>query len=358
MMAKQNKIKICYIAGREESYSRTRTMIYGLHNAGFEVVTCLPPDKSFKNYPRLIWQFLQKKKGCDLIVVGFYGQILMPFVWMLTLKPILYDVYISTFDTMIHDRSQGGAGSIMAKIYWLSDKISMILADRIILETKDHIRDYARKFGVPEKKFYHIFLATDERLICPRESASENGKFLVHFHGEYAPFHGVQYILKAAALLKDEGVEFQIIGRGITYEKDRKLADELDLQNCTFIDWVPYEQLADYMSRANCCLGFFGDNPRTLRVFTNKVVEALAVARPLISTKNAPVQELLTDGESALLVERANPEAIADAICKLKEDRELRKRVADRGHELFLQNCTLEVFSQKIKTIVEEMLNS
>jgi glycosyltransferase involved in cell wall biosynthesis len=111
------------------------------------------------------------------------------------------------------------------------------------------------------------------------------------------------------------------------------------------------------MSRADCCLGFFGENPRATRVFTNKVVETLAVGRPLITCKNEPVQELLKDGESALLVERANPQAIADAIRQLREDAALRKRLAQNGHERFLQNCTLEVFSQKLKNVIEEMLN-
>ena len=351
------KIKICYVAGREASYSRTRTIIYALRQAGFEVVTCLPPNKSFKNYPRVIWEFLKNKKGCDLVVVGFYGQLLLPLVWLFTRKPILFDVYISTFGTMIHDRGKGSEKSLPARLYWLSDHISMKLAQRIIIESRHHIRVYAQMFRVPESKFRQIFLATDPAVMRPKPAVESNGTFRVHFHGEYAPFHGVQYILRAADLLRDQNVEFQIIGKGITYERDMQLAKELNLKNCRFIDWVPYEQLADYMSRADCCLGFFGDNPRTLRVFTNKVVEALAVARPLISTKNEPVQELLKDGDSALLVERANPQAIAEAVLKLRDDANLRGRIARKGHELFLQNCTLEVFAQKLKNVIEEMLN-
>ncbi len=355
------KIKVCYIAGREASYSRTHIIIQGLRKAGYEVVTCLPPDRSFKHYPGLLLEFVRKQRGCDLVLVGFYGQILFPFVWLLTRKPILYDVYISTYDTMVNDRGKGGQKSLMARFYFWSDVLSMRLADRIILETRDHIRDYAQKFGIPEEKFFHIFLATDESVVARRNGKYDdemaNGKFLVHFHGEYAPFHGVQYILRAAHILRDEHVHFQIIGRGITYERDRQLAQELDLKNCTFIDWVPYNELADYMSRAQACLGIFGENPRTLRVLTNKVIESIAVGRPLITAKNEPVQELLKDGESALLVERANPQAIADAIRRLRDDKHLREKIANSGYERFQQNCTLAIFSQKLDTVIKEMLN-
>lgn len=77
---RKKKIKVCYVADREARYSRTRTIIYGLPYAG--------------------------KYKCDLVVEGFYAQLLLPVVRMLTRKPISYDVYISTFDTIVHDCGQ------------------------------------------------------------------------------------------------------------------------------------------------------------------------------------------------------------------------------------------------------------
>lgn len=348
--------KILYIAGREASYSRTRNVLTSLRARGYEVLPILPPDRSFKHYPNLLREFYRNRSWPDLVLVGFYGQLLMPFVWLMTRRPILYDVYISTYDTMVNDRGAAGPRSPKALLYWLSDVVSMRLADRIILETQDHILDYCRKFRLSPEKFARIFLAVDDALIHPKE-LPQNGEFLVHFHGEYAPFHGVKYILQAAHRLREHGVKFQIIGTGITYEQDMQLARELKLDNVTFIDRVPYEELADYMSRASVCLGFFGDNPRTLRVLTNKVVEAIAVCKPLISCKNNPVQELLQDGESALLIERADPDALAEAILRLKDDAKLRAQLAENGYRVFQQNCTQEVFSGQLQQIIEDMLH-
>ncbi|MDQ1237934.1 MAG: hypothetical protein QG577_118 [Thermodesulfobacteriota bacterium] len=353
---KTKKVKVCYVAGREAAYSRTRTMIRGLQMAGFEVVPCLPRDKSFCHYPRILWDFLKKKRGCDLVVVGFYGQLLLPLVWALTGKPILFDLYITTYGTMVHDREKAREGSLLARVFWLSDKLSMTLARNILIETRHHIRGYAKTYGIAEDKFRQVFLALDESVVRPRPGIEEKGQFLVHFHGEYAPFHGVKYILQAAHLLRDERISFQIIGKGITWDADMRLARELGLKNCRFIDRVPYEALGDFMSRAHVCLGFFGENPRTTRVLTNKVIEALAAARPLITARNPSVEELLEDGVSAILVKRADPEAIAAAIGRLMKDPELRKRMARAGHEVFLKNCTLGVFSKRLGGIVREAL--
>jgi len=354
----KKKIKVCYVAGREATYSRTRTMITGLKMAGFEVVTCLPKNRSFSNFPKIIWEFLSKKRGCDLVVVGFYGQLLLPIVWLFSIKPILFDLYITTFGTMIDDRQVARADSLGGKLFWLLDKISMTLAKTILIETQSHIKGYAETFRIPESKFRQVFLALDPTIVRPKSSNRASGKFLVHFHGEYAPFHGVKFILKAADLLRHEDVEFQIIGKGITWEEDMRLARELNLKNCRFIDRVPYEDLADYMLAAQVCLGIFGDNPRTMRVLTNKVIEALAVGRPLITAKNNSVQELVKDGESAILIKRSDPGAIASAIRRLMDDLELRNRIGRAGYEVFLQNCTLNVFADRLRGIITEVIKT
>lgn len=354
----KRKIRVCYVAGREPTYSRTRTMITGLKMAGFDVVTCLPKNRSFSNYPKIIWEFLTKKRGCDLVVVGFYGQVLLPVIWLFSRKPILFDLYITTFGTMIDDRQKGRAGTLKGRLFWLLDKLPMTLAKTIMIETQNHIEGYARTFRVPSAKFRQVFLALDPSVVGPKRSNRKDGKFLVHFHGEYAPFHGVKFILKAADLLRHEEVEFQIIGKGITWKEDMRLARELNLKNCRFIDRVPYEELADYMSAAQVCLGIFGDNPRTMRVLTNKVIEALAVGRPLITAQNKSVEELVKDGESAILIKRADPEAIASAICRLMEDSRLRKRIGRAGYKVFLQNCTLNIFSNRLKDIITEILKT
>jgi len=352
----RDNLRVCYIAGREAEYSRTRTIVKALKLAGLKTILCLPPGKSFFYYPRLIWEFVKYERSCSLIIVGFYGQLLLPIVRLLTKKPILYDIYISTYDTMVYDRGKTKPGTFMARVYRFVDRLSMSLADGIILETKDHIRDYSRKFKIPEQKFEHLFLTVDENVIYPKVSEVENKRFLVHFHGEYAPFHGVRYILKAADILRGEKIDFQIIGKGITYQQDRALAKKLELGNVRFIDWVPYDKLADVMSNADCCLGIFGDNPRTLRVLTNKVVEALAVGKPLITARNQPVRELIEDGVSGMLVERANARAIASAILKLKNDPALRRRIGENGRKVFLEHCSMKTFSLRLKSIIERMV--
>lgn len=347
-------MKILYVAGREQSYSRTRVVLKALKQQGFTVSGCFPPDKSFKHYPALIWRAARLAPHNDLIIVGFYGQLILPFIKLLTWKPIIFDMYIATFDTMVNDRSHALPGSLKARLYRWSDMLACKLSHRLILETSDHIRDFAKKFKVNEAKFKRLFLAVDDSVVYPRATSARQN-FLVHFHGEYAPFHGVKYILQAADLLRNQNVSFQIIGKGITYETDQKLAEQLNLTNVTFLDSVPYDTLADFIARADVCLGIFGDNDRMLRVLTNKVIESIGMQKPLITGRNTPVQELLCHMESVYLVERANSRALADAILTLKENKELRDKIALGGYRVFQQHCTLDKFGQGLADLVKDV---
>ncbi len=350
-------MRILYLAGREASYSRTRIVMRALESRGHEVVPVLPPDRSFKHYPGLLLKAMLKAPSCDVVLTGFYGQLLTPVMRLLTWKPIVFDMYITTYDTMVFDRAKAKAGSFMAWVYGLSDWLSYKAASISILDSQHVIDHFKRTFKVDGKKLRRLFLAVDDKAIYPRPATEKSDKFLVHFHGEYTPFHGVRHILKAAKMLENDGVAFQIVGRGITYEEDMKLARELDLKNVRLIDNVPYDQLAVLMSNADVCLGIFGDNTRASLVMTNKVIEGIGMAKPLITQRNAPVQELLTHGESVYLVPAADPQALADAIRTLKNDPALREKIARNGYAAFEQYCSSQKTGEAIEAMCREAMS-
>jgi len=55
------------------------------------------------------------------------------------------------------------------------------------------------------------------------------------------------------------------------------------------------------------------------------------------------------------LVERANPQALAAAILKLKENVSLREKLARAGYRIFKENCTIDVLGSELKKIVQEL---
>ncbi len=68
----------------------------------------------------------------------------------------------------------------------------------------------------------------------------------------------------------------------------------LNSKNIDFIPhWVPYEELPDYVSKADVCLGIFGDTEKAQRVIPTKAIDALALQKPLVTGDSQAARELL-----------------------------------------------------------------
>jgi len=63
------------------------------------------------------------------------------------------------------------------------------------------------------------------------------------------------------------------------------------------------------------------------------VLEAMAMAKPVVATRVGGIPEAVIDGETGRLCERGDPQGLADAILALMADRELLRRMGEKGRE-------------------------
>ncbi len=96
-------------------------------------------------------------------------------------------------------------------------------------------------------------------------------------------------------------------------------ADQLNLQQTQFIDWVEYEELGQAMINADLVLGIFGDSDKSKRVIPNKLYQALAMGKAVLTADTPAIRELLTDDVNAFLCE-AEPDNIASRIFEIKAE--------------------------------------
>jgi len=182
---------------------------------------------------------------------------------------------------------------------------------------------------------------------------------------------GLPIVVMAARLLKDKGVfEFVEAGkilrdRGVLVEM--RLIGSADPGNVTSVtqqDLMQWEDEAvvellgycsdipDQYAAANivCLPSYYGEGlPKSL-------VEAAACGRAVVTTDHPGCRDAITPDVTGLLVPIKDPFALADAIQKLIEDSELRKRMGEAGRALAEEAFSIEKVVDHHLQIYREVL--
>ena len=89
----------------------------------------------------------------------------------------------------------------------------------------------------------------------------------------------------------------------------------------------------------------------------NKAYQALACGTPLVTGDTpAAARELLTDGESALLVPPGDPEALADALRRLRDDGALMDRIAQGGRAVYEERASEATLGARWRLLLERLV--
>jgi glycosyltransferase involved in cell wall biosynthesis len=254
----------------------------------------------------------------------------------------VFDVFLSLYDSMVLDRSAIGRRSWKARSLAWVDRNSCRLADRVILDTSAHVAFFCEQFGLPREKFWVLPIGADDNVFKPAPQREGNGQLYTVLHfGRYIPLHGLETVVRAAAALENAGEKcrFLLVGEGEEREKIENLAKGLGIGSIEFMSNQSPTKLATVIGEADLCLGIFGETGKASRVVPNKVYEAMAAGRPVITGDSPAAREFLRDGEDCLLCERGNPLALAGAIRRIQEDASLSARLAGGGRRSFEQKA-------------------
>jgi len=287
----------------------------------------------------------RREDDADVVVVGYPGHFDMPAAKRAARgRPVVFNPLVSLHDTLVGDRARFRPRSPAAGILRAVDNGAFRGADLVVADTEAHATFFRSEFGLSEERVAVAFVGADEPLFRPGWHPPE--PFHALFVGKLIPLHGLETILAAAALAPE--IPFRVVGDG-------QLVDLLERRptNVDHVPWIPYEELPDAYRAAGCALGIFGTGDKAARVIPNKVFQALACARPVITADTPAARELLTDGVDALLVPAGDPQALADALRRVADDDALAQRLADGGRETFEAASSEEVLGTRWRSLLE-----
>jgi glycosyltransferase involved in cell wall biosynthesis len=349
----RSPIRVCFFPGRESSYTRSRVLLNGLREAGLIVHDCSSSKRGFLRYFSAFGKFLKFERDSDVIFVGFFGHVLVPIVRLWTRRKIIFDTYLSAYQTLAFDRKVISPKGVRAAVIRFVEKLSCRLADACLLDTEQHIEYFVREYHLDRGKFHRSFVGAEypEAVSSTYQTPDDP---IIHFHGEFQALHGVKFIVEAAKLLPQ--IKFRMIGSGRELDTCVNYCKALKADNVHFIPWVPFETLQQYIKEATVCLGIFGETQKTQLVIPIKVYEALAAGKPIITSDTPAIRELLTDGKDVFLCNTGDSDHLAWAIRTLLADDDLRNSIAANGHQTYLQKCTPEKIGRDIANLCGELL--
>jgi glycosyltransferase involved in cell wall biosynthesis len=217
-----------------------------------------------------------------------------------------------------------------------------------------------KEFGVNRKKIRVLPLGADNRgyEYSPYKNIHKK-RINVVYYGLYSPIHGVEYIIEAANLLKnDRNILFHLVGSGPAYRENYKRAKSLKLRNVRFYPDVREGNHLKYLQNADVFLGFLQEHPSVERVVGNKVYQGMALGRPVL-TADAPVtRSMFLHKQNVYLCKPADSQALASALIELKNKPKLRARIARNSYRLYLDKYTPKVVSGRLAGFMKPVVRN
>lgn len=221
------------------------------------------------------------------------------------------------------------------------------------------------------EKIRHLFkdIFNDDRIFVVPNGANysiapvsgrNSGGLKVLYIGNLQPSKGIEDVLEALILIKDKGgqADFHVDVAGdwldgITRDKCLRVVDENNLP-VTFRPPVTGMDKFNFLSGAD----IFIFPPREPEGHPWVIVEAMAAGLPIISTDQGAITESVIDGVNGFIVEKRNPEQIAEKIKLLIENPELRIKMGEQSRRLYEENFTEEKMVEKLRMCFDQVLKS
>jgi glycosyltransferase involved in cell wall biosynthesis len=184
-------------------------------------------------------------------------------------------------------------------------------------------------------KIHRVYNGMDPAILSqPAEPARSEPSRILSV-GRLVSFKGFENLIDACAELRAKQLNFtcDIIGDGALREKLQARIEDLRLESVVTLRGSQTQEQV-FEALRNCdifALASIVDQAGASDVFPTVIQEAMACARPVVSTQLAGIPETVVDEETGLLVPPGDVHALAGALEKLLDSAELRSRFGAAG---------------------------
>ncbi len=224
---------------------------------------------------------------------------------------------------------------------------------KYIFSTSKAMAKESRKYT--KKKIEITPFGVDTELFSPtkRNRDSLDGDFIIGTVKALTPKYGIEYILKAVAIVKNEypqiPIKLRIAGKGTHEEEYKNLAFSLGINDITtWLGFISQEQAA--IEWANMDVGIVASTLDS-ESFGVSAVEAQACGTPVIISDIPGLMEATSPKKSSMVVQRKDERALTETIVHLYENHDLRNELGKFGRMLVLKKYDINYCFENIENL-------
>jgi glycosyltransferase involved in cell wall biosynthesis len=175
---------------------------------------------------------------------------------------------------------------------------------------------------------------------------------LAGFVGTFGPWHGALVLAEAIALLPGAArITFLLVGSGAERAEAERIVKTGGFERrVIFTGAVAHERVPALLDACDVLVSphvpladgseFFGS--------PTKLFEYMAMGKAIVASRLGQIEDVLADGETALLVEPGDARALSEAIVRLSESAELRQRLGAAARREAVERHTWEHNAERV----------
>jgi len=248
------------------------------------------------------------------------------------------------------------------KLYKVMDLFVLRFFPKVIA-VSEHLRQELISKGLSKEKVVTIHTAIDLEAFLdtvPHNSRKlrdilniGDDQCVISIVGRLTPQKGHIYFLKGAKRILEvlPKAKFLVIGDGPSRKELEKLAISLGINRA--VSFLGYqEDIAAFTNVSDVIV--MSSIKEGLPVV---LLEALALAKPVVATRVGGVPEVIKDKETGLLVSPRDPEELAQAILYVVRNPNWASKLGERGRELVLREFSIQIMAREMARVYAELLS-
>lgn len=232
-------------------------------------------------------------------------------------------------------------------------------ADEVIV-VSDGFRDNIVKRGISPQRVHTIrngaTLARFEASADPETRRKLNphpDDVLVLYIGAHGISHGLDAVLRAAALTRGKPIHYALVGEGAAKRDLARLAHAMSLDNVTMLPGVPSFEVPSHIAAADICLVPLRDVPLFSTFIPSKMFEYLAAGKAVVGAVRGEPAQILSEA-GAIVVPPGDEDAMACAIVELAADTARRQTMGRVARDYVTEHFDRTVLAGRYRKILAD----